>query len=399
MREESGRWRITATLTRAADETELWHDRFLADSQQQLGIAEQIASAVTTRLREIGSTSLGVLPKRAPNQQTKNPEAFRLHQLAQEQLLRRHQVTQDVELFRQAVRLDPSYASAWAGLSIAHVLSPYFGGPTRAVANDSALTAASQALRLDSTLSQPHVARGIAYELNFEWDKAEPEFRTAIRLSGTDAEARNIYGRGLLLRGLMEDGMQQPEVARLQDPASPTVLCWLAYGYYLRGQQDSALALIQQSLESLGSAANPFFVETLLQILARGGSRDSILALARASSDPQVGVNELAAVGDTAAAWIRARAIEQRSADPERLQTRAFLYLGVGDTAAALGALDRATNAREMWGRSVADPIFDPIRATPRFLALMPRIGLSPNAARVTARARSSPAPSPGPRR
>jgi eukaryotic-like serine/threonine-protein kinase len=398
MREEAGRWRITATLTRAADETELWTQPFLADSQQQLGIAEQIASAVTTKLREISPRSLGVLPTRAPNQQTTNTEAYRQNLLAQEQLLRRVRVTEDVELFRQAIRLDPSYASAWAGLSMAHVISPFFGGPSHAVVYDSVLAAASQALRRDSTLSQPRVARGLAYELNFEWDKAETEYRAALRWSSTDAEARLMYGRGLLFRGLTEDAIQQLQVARLQDPASPTVLHWLAYGYYLLGRQDIALVLSGQSLEAQVTGPG---IKTRLRILARNGDRDSTLALARAQGDPHRGLNELAAFGDTATAWMRMRAIEKRGTDESRFSSLAMLYLGLADTAAALGALEHATDAREIWPMSfaVTDPIYDPVRSSPRFLALMPRIGLSPEVARITARARSSPAPSPGPRR
>jgi hypothetical protein len=193
--------------------------------------------------------------------------------------------------------------------------------------------------------------------------------------------------------------MQQLEVARLQDPASVTVLGWLAHGYYLRGQRDSALVLSRQSLQagSTGPALN-----TRMGILARYGDRDSARSFARAHPELELSWYALAVTGDTAAAWTRVRELEKRSTDPDRFKTLALLYLGLADTAAALGALERATDARELvfvTGTIVTDPIFDPIRASPRFLALLPRVGLSPDAARITARARSSPAPSPGLRR
>ena len=56
----------------------------------------------------------------------------------------------------------------------------------------------------------------------------------------------------------------------------------------------------------------------------------------------------------------------------------AFTYLGFGDTANALSALERATDAREIWGvwQPIASPIFDPVRQNARFLEIVRRIGL-----------------------
>jgi len=56
-----------------------------------------------------------------------------------------------------------------------------------------------------------------------------------------------------------------------------------------------------------------------------------------------------------------------------------FTYLGLGDTANALSALERATDAREMWPLTMEDysPIRDPIRASARFRKLLERVGLA----------------------
>ena len=189
--------------------------------------------------------------------------------------------------------------------------------------------------------------------------------------------------------------MQQFEVARLQDPASPIVLRWLGFGYYLRRQRDSALVLSRQAVEAdMSSQA----VGLRSQVLARYGDRDSVLSFARAHPEAEWSWYALAVAGDTVAARTRLRALEQRIAGGGRINPNelALLYLGLADTAAALGTLERYNWSLNL---AVTDPIFDPIRASPRFLALLPRLGLPRDAARITARARSSPAPSPGPRR
>jgi hypothetical protein len=58
---------------------------------------------------------------------------------------------------------------------------------------------------------------------------------------------------------------------------------------------------------------------------------------------------------------------------------RAYTYLGLGDTAKALSALERATDGKEIWPsfHGVSDPIYASIRRSARFQALLRRVGLT----------------------
>jgi hypothetical protein len=58
---------------------------------------------------------------------------------------------------------------------------------------------------------------------------------------------------------------------------------------------------------------------------------------------------------------------------------RAFTYLGLGDTASALSALERATDAKEIWPlmASIGGAPYDPIRRSARFRDLLKRVGLA----------------------
>ena len=66
----------------------------------------------------------------------------------------------------------------------------------------------------------------------------------------------------------------------------------------------------------------------------------------------------------------------------------AYLWLGVGDTARALLSLEQATDAREMWPELnyVNDSMFARVRDSPRFRALVQRVGLPASAARSETR-------------
>ena len=57
---------------------------------------------------------------------------------------------------------------------------------------------------------------------------------------------------------------------------------------------------------------------------------------------------------------------------------RAQAMLGLGDTTAALDALERATDAGEFWWslNSIRDPMYDSIRASARYQRLLRRVGL-----------------------
>jgi hypothetical protein len=55
-----------------------------------------------------------------------------------------------------------------------------------------------------------------------------------------------------------------------------------------------------------------------------------------------------------------------------------MLLLGIGDTTRLLDELERATEAGEIWPTSISlsERFFDPVRKSPRFAAVVRRVGL-----------------------
>ncbi len=76
---------------------------------------------------------------------------------------------------------------------------------------------------------------------------------------------------------------------------------------------------------------------------------------------------------------LRLRELERKRPTPWlAATTRSYVMFGIGDTTEAMAALERATDANELWpaSGSVLDPMFDPVRSSARFHALLRRVNL-----------------------
>lgn len=382
VRLERGRWILSADLSRAADAASVWGDAFNVGPDQQAGAADAIAGNLTAALRRQFGKSIGAAPVLRPNQQASNPEAYRLYLLGQGKLDRRRDqsVKESAELFREAIRRDSLFARAWSGLSMALALSTTHQALAAKDIREDLVRAARRALALDSTMAQPHVALGMAYGFDYQWAKAETEFETAVRLDDRHVEARVQYGRHLRNRGRLAEAMVQLRAARAEDPASAVVLSHLSYVYYLDHQMDSAEVESERALEN-DSTNRTTLAQGALIMLALKRPEEARKLIDRAPVTSLIIAYVIAKSGDTTAARELLRKQDAERPQPGLAETRrAHTYLGLGDTARALSALERATDATEIWAavESFRDPLYDPIRRSARFQALLRRVGITP---------------------
>src|SRR4029079_9359396 len=81
-----------------------------------------------------------------------------------------------------------------------------------------------------------------------QWTIADDEMRRAIELDPDNASIRQAFARGLIIRGIADEGVEQLQRARVLEPTSPIVSAWLAYGLYLAGHRDLALLESERAL-------------------------------------------------------------------------------------------------------------------------------------------------------
>ena len=378
-RERDGREVVMLQLINAADGGTLWADRFDHSSTQLEAQRDAMVRSIADALQPLAPQSLRAGRPATVAKRTTSGEAYFYQVQAQQWLDRRGQsVESSAEYFRRAIAVDPNSARAYSGLSLSLALFPYFQNtPSREVRNDVA-RAANRALQLDPTLAQPHVALGMAYENDRQWERAGVEFTTAIRLDSHDVEARVQYGRYLLFLGRTEEGLAQFQAAREDDPASALVLSWIAYSYYLQRNQDSARVLSQRALQSNARNLTSVTFGSLIMV-ADGRLDEAKKLIAYAVPDWPSTLFVTAVTGNPEAVRLRVSALSRERPTPWMLHTtEAFAMLGLRDTARALDALELATTQGEIWPtlNPPTDRIFDPVRESPRFRKLLAKVGL-----------------------
>ena len=84
-----------------------------------------------------------------------------------------------------------------------------------------------------------------------------------------------------------------------------------------------------------------------------------------------------AAAGGMRGFWKRWLEIEQRQPEYFNTQVPAIAWLSIGDRERALSELEKLCEARSLWIRAIGvEPTWDPVRADPRFQALLRKVRL-----------------------
>ncbi len=125
--------------------------------------------------------------------------------------------------FEKATELDPEFALAWAEIAWIY-LSQANASSDPAILMPKAKASTEKALVLDHDLAKAHVVRAMIYEYEFDWTKAELEYREAIELSPNLDFARNNYAFFLSVLDRQNEAIAQLEEQRLRDPLNRRLL-------------------------------------------------------------------------------------------------------------------------------------------------------------------------------
>jgi serine/threonine-protein kinase len=279
----------------------------------------------------------------------------------------------------QAIKIDPTFAEAYA--ADCAILTGRTGLMPSA-RPDKARYVAAKALELDGSLSEAHTARAVILQIYDEdWTGAEEEFRQAIKLNPGNREAHREYGMFLSRRGRTEEGLAEAIRAFDLDPLSGTVNGTLIWSYVVNRQYDKA---IEHSLMVL--QLNPDF--TLVQFnlgqayLMKGLYEEAIAVF---ESDAMVKFDNLDVLVYCACAYAlsgkRDKALNllnefQRRPAPGMGSAPhiAKIYVCLGEKDKALDILEQEQSFSST--DIIINPIFDPLRAEPRYQALLKKIEL-----------------------
>ncbi len=215
---------VQADLVNAADGSELWgshYERKAADITQLQGeIARDISEKLKIQLS-------GDQQQRLSNAGTTNSDAYKLYLEGRQLWYGRSEggLRKSIDLFQLAIRADPNYSLAYAGLADTYnVIAGYANEISSKQAMALADEASAKAVALDGNSSEAHAARGFALSQELRFQEAESELRSAISLNPNNAQARYFYAMGVLMPlNRLEEASQEFRTAVSLDPLSSIV--------------------------------------------------------------------------------------------------------------------------------------------------------------------------------
>ena len=370
--------RIHAQLIRVEDQTEVWAEPYQRELSGILAIQREVARGVA------GQLALQLLPAeqaRLADVQAVNPEAYEAYLKG---ILRYYRLTPadlDVALkyFELALEKDPTYALAYVGISLV-----WAGRSQMAIARPSeaapkAKAAALRAIELDDNLAEAHAALAAVWTWH-DWNlsAAEPEFKRAVSLSPNYPDAYASYSHYLNIVGRPKEAAQAIERALALDPFNTLFRSFYAIHLVFAGRYDEAVAAARQAPD------NRMALKAAWSAYSRKGMEREAAAAARTFLRlyGDRSVDDAYDQGHSQGGYKEgikraAQALVARSRTAAVLPSDITqLYLEAGDTANAMGWLEKAFDYRDPNLPYLRLPIYAPLRTDPRFQALLRRMGL-----------------------
>jgi eukaryotic-like serine/threonine-protein kinase len=381
--QSGSRVRVTARLVDAAAEKPVWADEYDRDLRDVLTLQGEVTRAIASEIRATLS----------PQEQARltapgavNPEAYEAYLKGRFEWYRvSKQGFENAErYFQLSLEKDPNYALAYSGLADVWLMRADTGYATPSETIPRAKTAALKALELDDSLSEPHISlaniEGL-YERN--WSAAEHDFRRAIELNPSSANAHFMYADYLLSFKRNPEWEREIQQALTLDPMNSFQLCFYGWHLIYVGRYDEAIDVLQKV-----AAAQPNFSSVHMGLWGAYYKKQM----------PQEAMDEairfFEALNDQeAAAALRSgyhdagyREGMRRAADALARRAQHFhvagvriarLYAHAGATDQALAWLEKAYEAKETPLAHLAVAWdWEAMRSDPRMQDLLRRIGL-----------------------
>jgi serine/threonine protein kinase/tetratricopeptide (TPR) repeat protein len=380
---------VSAELVDPREDKQLWGEQYSRKLADIVSVQQEIATAISGNLR----VRLTQEEKtRLANSPATNPEAYQLY------LKGRYHANQTtaaelkkgIDYFQQAIDKDPGDALAYAGLADSYSLLG--GGWMYLAPTDSfpkAKAAAVKALEIDETLAEAHaVLAYVVYYADWDWPRAEREFKRAIELNPNSALSHDRYANCLMTRLRFEESMAEAQRAQELDPLSPEIVSEVGDVHLMARRYDESIAQFQKALD-----LNPN-LPVVRTLLAWAYAMKRMYPQAHAEFDKISDQDKAVAAENQFVAsglgWVYA--VSGRRADAlkivkelDKLSSHVYvdfyqfatIYAGLGEKDEAFRLLEKGYEEHSASMPFLAvDPFWYGMRSDPRYSDLLRRIGL-----------------------
>jgi non-specific serine/threonine protein kinase len=350
LRRGADRLRITAKLVETRSGHCVWAERYDRKLEDVFAIQDEIATNIAHELQvvltETEKKAIAKIPTadvRAYDFYLRGRQFF--HQF------RRKGFDFAREMFAKAIEIDPRYARAYAGIADCSAFLYFYWDSTKGnlVQADQA---SRRALEIDPDLAEAHASCGLTSSMKKDYEEAEREFRTAMRLGPRLFEPYYFFARNCYAQGKFQDAVawfEQASRVSPEDYQAPMLLASALNGLGLKSEAHAAyrrgLAAAEKHLELHpgDSRALYFGANALSQLREREKSME----------------------------WAE-RALALEGEEPQVLYNVACVYALLGEAEKSVDCLEKSIT--HGWGQREwieHDPDLASVRDHPRFRALM----------------------------
>ena len=379
--------RITAQLIYAPQDKNIWAQSYERDVKDVLALQSAVAGSIASEIRVQMKPSEQAQLDSSRTVNLKAHEAYLQgrYYLQQARInlnkkdkgkLNEDEAESAVSWFQQAIQADPSYAPPYIGVSEAWSASQLPPRDWLVRARPMVL----KALQLDDNLADAHDAMAsILGSVDWKWIDSENEFRRAIQLEPSSADIHSNYS-GLLFRlGRAQEGIKEAELAQALDPKNER----MADAFYFTRQFDRAIELYHSRAQMMPSDWTPHLNLSFIYALT-GRQQEAIAEIQKMLT--LLEYHELAATvgreyersGFQRALKVYAKQLEEVYFHTAYIPNFyiASIYGFADDKDLAFAWLEKAYKVRDGLDSLGSDPMWDPLRADPRFKDLLRRVGL-----------------------
>src|SRR5205823_448389 len=241
--------RVNVQLINANNDEHIWAEDYDRDLTDVFGIQTDLAQKNASALRAKLSPNEKARLDRRP---TQNPDAYLLflqaHDYASQREMFRDTSLKAEPLFEQAIKLDPNFALAFAGLSMVESWLYHTSDPVPARREKARLNA-DEALRLQPDLPEGRLALGFSYyygDRNYE--RALAEFDISKRGLPNESQAYLAIGSIQRRQGKWAESNASLEKAAALDPKNISVLINLIFSYVAQRDYETADKLLDRAI-------------------------------------------------------------------------------------------------------------------------------------------------------
>jgi eukaryotic-like serine/threonine-protein kinase len=346
----------------------------------QREIAYSVADALSAELTDAERARVARVP-------TASTEAYRHYLLGRYHWNRRDEAGMDSAFahFQEALRLDPMFAAAHAGIADVHVLGY---GPAGIGGLPLAVAAARAALEIDPDNAAALASLGGALTLyQWDWPAAGRAFRRSIELDPSYATARQWYAEYLVTQGRIDEAIAEVRIAERLDPLSLIIGWNVARILDMARRQEEAVEQLR-ALQRLHPQSERVHVLLAGQLLSLGRTDEVADMMDRFVSTGGLPPTKAARLSAVSADMREGRwrtllefFEEGGAGNGHGRMFEAAGHTATGNIEGALDIVEEAYRTRTiglMVPDLVAGAMFDGLRDEPRFQNLLRKMRLDP---------------------